>query len=243
MKRGFSFECLGICAGAVFLIFLIALPVFAQPGTQGAGPGTSTPDADQQNTEQSGEPVQMTDIHDIKPPIKHGFNPVILYYALLGVVILALVGAALRYWNKRRIKEWDALTAPLSPDEAAHRLLDELRGARDITGKEFYFRLSAIFRGYIQGRFNMDALEMTTEEFVPRIDELGMDQDLRQQLKMLALFADPIKFAAEPASEDKMKTDLMFVRDLVKQTTPAETAGEEGFKDSMSQGVKRSSSP
>ena len=230
MRKGSAFS--GAAASAGLFLLLFAACVFAQQGAPGGGPAPPAPDTGREQTRPPGGPVEINDIHDIKPPIDPGFDPAVLYYALLAVVILALVGAGLWYWQKRRIKEWEAFIEPLSPDEAAHRLLDELRGARDITGKEFYFRLSAILRGYIRGRFSIDAPEMTTEEFVPRIEGLAMGRDLRHQLKTLVLFSDPIKFAAQPAAKDKMMSDLVFVRDLVKQTTTVEAGEENESKDS-----------
>ena len=183
----------------------------------------------------------MTDIHDIKPPVKPGFDPTILYYTLAGVLILAMAAAAFLFWKRRKRKTTEDVTERLFPDEAAYRLLDELRGKQDISGKEFYFRLSAIVRGYVQARFGIDAPEMTTEEFVPRIEDLGIERDLQLLLRNLCFSIDPVKFAAEPAEEKQMIEDLSFVRSFVKQTTPdKEVSEEKGFKDSRGQGAKGS---
>ena len=87
-------------------------------------------------------------------------------------------------------------------------------------GKEFHFRLSAILRTYIQGRYGINAPEMTTEEFVPRIADLGIPRELRKCLKSLCRTSDPVKFAGVHAVESEMRKDLMFVRNFVRQTTP-----------------------
>ena len=177
--------------------------------------------------EQSGEAAQMTDIHDIKPPVAPGFDPSILYFILGGVLVLALAAAGWVFWKRRKAKSAQDATVWLFPDEAAYRSLDQLRGEENLSGKEFYFRLSAITRGYIQERFGIDALEMTTEEFVPRIEDLGVETTLQTTLRDLCHFADPIKFAAAPVERHKMFEDLSFVRNFVKQTTPEKETGEE----------------
>ncbi|MCJ7830196.1 MAG: hypothetical protein MUP74_02300 [Desulfobacterales bacterium] len=61
---------------------------------------------------------------------------------------------------------------------------------------------------------------MTTEEFVPCIDRLRIDNDLAQRLKRLCRSMDPVKFGGETVVEKQMKTDLFFARDFVRKTTP-----------------------
>ncbi len=186
--------------------------VKTESGSEPAIPG-DTESAEEQET------VEMTDIHDIKLLENIGVDLTLLYYALGAVLILALLFAVFFYLKKRkkRIKEKTIVT--LSPDKAAFALLDELTDVEIIDGKEFYFRLSAILRAYIEGRYSINAPEMTTEEFLPRIKELKLDKELQQNLRKLFHSTDPVKFAGSLPVENKMEKDLFFVRSFVKQTT------------------------
>ncbi|MCP4344711.1 MAG: hypothetical protein GY795_04190 [Desulfobacterales bacterium] len=191
---------------------------------KGMPPGALTPDS---TDAKGGENViEMSDIHDIKPPEKIGINLVPLYYALLAVLILALIAVAIFYLKKRKKKIKKKKIITLSPEEQAMNMLDGLLDVDSIEGKEFYFRLSAILRTYIQGRYSIDAPEMTTEEFLPRVDELKIDRELQQQLKELFRATDPVKFAGARAVQTRMQNDLNFVISFVKKTTEKEVRSE-----------------
>ena len=116
---------------------------------------------------------------------------------------------------------------------AAMQALDVIGDVRGQDGKTFYFRLSAILRQYVLGRFGVGAPEMTTEEFLPCIDRLPVARDLSRQLKKLCKAMEPVKFAGEKTMEKQMEEDLFFVRGFVRQTTqeadpesPSETSAE-----------------
>ncbi|MFC1813383.1 DUF4381 family protein [Thermodesulfobacteriota bacterium] len=163
--------------------------------------------------------AEMTDIHDIKPPEKAGVDPVLFYCLLLGALLLVLLFVGFYFWKKRGKKAAELDIAPLPPDVAALRFLDELATEENSDEKAFYFRLSAILRHYIRGRYHINAPEMTTEEFLPRVEQLGLHVGLQQPLRELFRSTDPIKFARVPAGEAKMKSDLIFVKEFVEQTT------------------------
>jgi len=161
----------------------------------------------------------MTDIHDIKPVVEAGFDSALLLYVVAGLVIAVLIGCLIYYLLRRRKTKITTVEPVLLPEETARRLLERLSGFETISSRDFYFRLSAILRGYIKGRFNINAPEMTTEEVLPRIDKIDLDRKLRQDVKKLLSTADPIKFAGLHAACDQMGEDLLFVKNFVKCTT------------------------
>ncbi len=188
--------------------------------TKATPPGTLTSDS---TASKAGENViEMSDIHDIKPPEKIGIDLTPLYYVLLTVLILAILVIAVIYLKKRKKRKKEKKFVSLPPDELAMSLLDELLDIDNVEGKKFYFQLSAILRGYIQGRYGINAPEMTTEEFLPRVDELGIERGLQQRLRDLFHVADPVKFAGAHAVQTRMRNDLNFVISFVKQTSESE---------------------
>jgi hypothetical protein len=179
--------------------------------------------------------VQIDDIHDIKSLEKYGINPALVWYGVLGFIIIVLAAAILMYWKKQR-KTILEVEASISPEETALNLLDDLHALMDSDGKKFYFRLSMILREYIWHRFGMGAPEMTTEELLPRIAELELDSRLLQGAREFLRAGDPVKFAEQPAVTETMQRHLEFVRSFVTQTTPVSvTVDENKTNDSVLQ--------
>lgn len=172
----------------------------------------------------------MTDIHDIKPLISiffPGSFPKGFWYLIAGILLVALLVVAYRYWRKqKRAQDISPAEVILPPEVTAFQALNALAAEREIPDKAFYFRLSAILRTYISSRFSVDSLEMTTEELLPAVDRLGIDRGLKSGIKDFLLFSDPVKFADVTAQLLRRESDLEFVGGFVKQTTPDSTEDE-----------------
>lgn len=169
---------------------------------------------------QANAPAPMTDIHDILPPVSVGLDAPWLWIGLitLGAVLLA----ALVWWlykRGRKSRSIETIVPELPPELIARQALDQISDVRGMDGKTFYFRLSAILRRYVFGRFGVGAPEMTTEEFLPCIDSLSIDRDLSTGLKGLCRAMDPVKFGGQTTAETQMEADLLFARQFVRKTT------------------------
>jgi hypothetical protein len=174
----------------------------------------------------------MTDIHDIKPALSMGPDLHWLYWALAAVAVLVLAVLAWQLWRRRKKPPAAEDAAPPIPAETeAYGLLDALAAEGGLDPKQFYFRLSAILRRYIERRFEVPAAEMTTEELLPTVDRLSLGPQLSQPLKAFCRATDPIKFAGAGADAHHMAQDMAFVRNFVRTTTeitPAAMADEAG---------------
>jgi len=166
--------------------------------------------------------ADMADIRDIKPPLLPAFDPTTLYWAL-GLILLALALAAAWYLWRRRQRRKQATAAPLKPHEAATRDLEALNSDLDCPGREFYFRLSTIFRGYVENAFDIKALEMTTEELLPKLASLPVPAELHAEAKGFLRNADPVKFAGREVDRKAMSKDFSLVRTFVEATKPPES--------------------
>jgi hypothetical protein len=163
----------------------------------------------------------MTDIHDIKDPWTFPAPPYWLAWILAALVAAALAWWLIRRW-KNRTKPPQPAAPPLPPDRAAVEALDRLAG-RNLAPKAHYFELSLILRTYIEGRYGIGAVEMTTEEFLPRLRDLGLGPTLEAETRRFALETDPIKYADTGADRPRMVRDLEWVRGFVDRTRPKET--------------------
>jgi hypothetical protein len=176
------------------------------------------------------QPLPMTDIHDIKPLTSvffPGSFPKSLWCLMAGLLLAGLLVVVYRIWRKKQCPRDISPAEILRPPEVvAREALAALAAAPEIAEKAYYFRLSAILRAYLSGRFGVDGLEMTTEELLPAVELLGIDRTLKSGIRDLLLFSDPVKFADFSASMSRRNSDLEFVSGFVKQTTPDLTEDE-----------------
>ncbi len=202
-----------------FVLFIsLSMTGYADQDIAAVAPKGSTPMGQMAGTDQQ----TMTDIHDILPLVPVGMDKKWIALGLAIAGILLLVGA-LWYWKKRKNNSLKIRAVPvILPHQAALSALGEISDIKHIDGKTFYFRLSAIIRQYVHGRFGVGAPEMTTEEFLPHIDRLDIALDFQMALKALCRSSDPVKFAGHPAVEEQMEKDFLFAGSFVEKTKPIE---------------------
>ncbi len=141
--------------------------------------------------------------------------------ALLGIVALVAWGLVRLLGRKRTSRT----IAERPAHEVALEALARLRSARLFEAgqvEQYYVRLSAIVRGYLEARFLLRAPEMTTEEF------LGVAQRSPQLVSghrpVLGQFlgeADLVKFAQHVPREIDAERAYTAAREFVESTTPA----------------------
>lgn len=174
-----------------------------------------------------------SDIHDIRDPVQAGVNPAIYYGVGGGLAVL--FAAALLWWlirrrTRRRAKDLPHVSATVfkTPEAEALDDLALLETTPPDQPAVFYFRLSAIFRRYLERRFEIDAMEMTTEELLPRLGRLDLDRELEGGLKTFLKFGDQVKFArAVPDTSDMMR-HLALITDIVNHSKAVASAAETG---------------
>ncbi|MEJ2158030.1 MAG: DUF4381 family protein [Desulfobacteraceae bacterium] len=181
--------------------------------TTTAQPGSVPPD--------TADPPPMTDIHDIKPILDLGGHWPWGMSLLVAALALLLLALAWWFWKRRRRpgKQEEVVVVAVAPDQEALAALDALTDETGLAPRQFYFRLSAILRRYIERRYHFPAAEMTTEELLPHLDRLPLDSHLAQTFKAFCREADPIKFAGAASRREQVERNLAFCRDFVRSTT------------------------
>jgi len=173
------------------------------------------------------------ELRDIKPPQEVPWRPgkLLIYGAVTGVLLIA--GAGLFYFlrkKKSRLPE-PPLPAHVRAFEELEQLTREQLIERGIV-REYYFRLSEIFRRYIERRFHIPAVERTTEEIMPdmvRLQECG--PAVKAETQDILRYADLVKFARfqpdrKTSAQDYQK--VVRVIEATKQAPPAETSDHPG---------------
>lgn len=94
--------------------------------------------------------------------------------------------------------------------------------------KEYYTRLTDILRVYLDGRFNINAMEMTSSQIVEALTHNDETKDSEQMMRQILEIADFVKFAkVRPLPEDNklaMDSALRFVENTkpIEQPKPAD---------------------
>jgi hypothetical protein len=170
-----------------------------------------------------GKPGAATDLRDIKGPVEVPRDYTVLWWIAGGIVLVIALAAALYWLLNRRRKQ---LAAPPRPaHEIALEALTRLRRAGLLEAGshgEFYVRLSAIVRRYLEGRFALRAPEMTTEEFLQaaqRNRQLATTH--RSALQSFLVEADLVKFARHVPTPADGERAYQAAREFVQSTAPA----------------------
>jgi len=161
------------------------------------------------------------DIRDVKPPVNFPAD-YSLFFFILGCIFLAVLFFFLRYWSQR-LKEAEKIVAqPDPPWVTALRRMEKLESRHLPQAgqfKEFYTDLSAIIRQYMEGRFNINAPEMTTEEFLSSLKHaVELNAEHQRLLQDFLNSSDMVKFAKYGPSVGEAEKSFVFARRLVEET-------------------------
>lgn len=176
-------------------------------------------------------PSDSTDvIFDIVSPAKVGYSAgEILPWVLLAIAVIT--GAILGYKYLKRPRKTEEEEKSKIPDEPIHiitfRELDKLENKelwQKGKVKEYYSRLTEILRFYLEIRYGIRALEMTSEEIINKLSGEGIEKNNFESLKVILRNADLSKFARY-SHDSKTNTGSMdaartFVRDTYKTNDP-----------------------
>ena len=164
----------------------------------------------------------MQDIHDIRPPVQFGFDPGLLKIILMvsGVIILLVLAFFLikKYLKKRKnIKGMMCLPAPMAPFEAALKELDLLLMRQMNDPRLFYFDLTSVLRKYIGRSFGINAIEMTSQEFIRSINSLDLDNVSKKDITRFQKYCDPFKYAGLVPEKNLLIQDISFIKKTILQ--------------------------
>ena len=168
------------------------------------------------------------DIKPIKPPLKAPITFMEILPWLLGVILLGLVIFVAVYIIRRRRMSKPLLQLrskpKLPPHVVALEALENLRLKKLWQAgkvKDYYTELTDIIRYYIEGRYSIQAMEMTSEEIMQGLKNHETGSEIRKILKDTLVLADLVKFAkAQPLpleNEQSLNQSIEFV----KATKPA----------------------
>ena len=161
-------------------------------------------------------------IHDIKGQIRYPvtFREVLPWIGL-GLGIAALIALAVWLIIRYRRRHDQEAQRKDPAHIVALRKLDNYRGSKmwaPEKQKAFYSGVTDTLREYIDARYDIGAMEMTTAEIVKDLKKTDVPQDLQNGLKELFEVADFVKFAKFTASDEDNARVLPFAVRFVTST-------------------------
>lgn len=152
-------------------------------------------------------------------------------YVAWGLAALALLAAAawaLRRWlaaRGRRLGDLFRPAPPLPPHVAAIRALEALHHQKlwqNNRHKLYYSGLTDILRTYIAARWEIGAMEMTSDEIVAALRDTELPDKARRDLGSILRNADLVKFAKATPEAEENEADYLKCYYFVEETKPAD---------------------
>ena len=173
-------------------------------------------------------------IHDIKGVVRYPLKASEVIPYVLGVLALAFV--AVMIWMlivSRRKRNGGGAARKDPPYLVALRKLEHFRGSKywvPEKQKAFYSGITDALREYIDARYGIDAMEMTTAEIFKDLKSSGVPADLYEEMKTLFETADFVKFAKASASDEENAAALPAAVRFVTVTYQSQLAEEEAAR-------------
>ncbi|MEI6695981.1 MAG: hypothetical protein WCO13_07920 [Bacteroidota bacterium] len=164
-------------------------------------------------------------IKDIKPPLEAPITlKELLPYIGLGLGIIAIIVLAV-YFIRRYTKKKDNVLTPPKPKIPPHKkALQDLEALRvkklwqNDRIKDYHSELTEILRVYFEYQFNVQALEMTSDEILEAFKTISKDEVSTSKLRQILSLADLVKFAKQLPLPDQHDLSLNNAIAIVKTT-------------------------
>ncbi|MEI6554016.1 MAG: hypothetical protein WCL70_00345 [Paludibacter sp.] len=166
-------------------------------------------------------------IADIKPVFDMRFDwRDFLKTVLLVLVILILIGVLIylfqRFFKKKTVLTENEIKLLQPAHVVALNQLDKIKQEKlwqQDRPKEYHTELTDVLREYIERIFNINSMEMTSEEILDHLRSLRMEQkSTYQSLQQILKLADLVKFAKWNAAPDEHELSLINAYLFVNQT-------------------------
>lgn len=174
---------------------------------------------------ESVKPSEAGDIKDIKPPVEipRDWWHLVKWFVLGGALVVLAFLVFIIYRRKKAGKGLLPIreAPPRPPHEVAYEALDQLRDSDLLENgriKEFYTEISEIIRQYIEGRYFIVAMEMTTTEVLEGLSTAEVSEDNFNLFQTFLDQSDLVKFAKRIPSEDENEEILNTAYEIVNRT-------------------------
>lgn len=162
----------------------------------------------------------------IVPPVAAPIRMKDVFPWILGLLLLVVIGFGIWFFLKRRKPKVDengnVAKGPVIPPYT--KAIDSLENLRQQKlwqagkTKEYYSSLTDIAREYIEGQFDVNAVEMTTDDILEEIKPLKFNDEVYAKFKDTMELADLVKFAKYAASNLENDIAMNNMTDFVNES-------------------------
>jgi len=139
--------------------------------------------------------------------------------AVIGIFLVTLViwYGVRKYRSSKRKGEppWDVALKELTD-------IEQTLAGKGMLGKTFYFRLTWMFKRYINARYGFDVYGKTDRELISFLELVGFAPNLVQEIRLIFEGSAVIKFANEQAVQERIKNDLAASIAFINKTISTE---------------------
>lgn len=162
----------------------------------------------------------------IVPPVAAPIRMKDVFPWILGLLLLVVIGFGIWFFLKRRKPKVDengnVVKGPVIPPYT--KAIDSLENLRQQKlwqagkTKEYYSELTDIAREYIEGQFEVNAVEMTTDDILEEIKPLNFNAEVFAKFKDTMELADLVKFAKYAATNLENDIAMNNMTDFVNES-------------------------
>ncbi len=177
--------------------------------------------------------ADATEIKGIKPPLPPPRGP--LVYILMTLLLLTIIGALiLLYLRKLSRAKYLPLEVPTlrPPHEIAQERLKQIEAMNLVAQgkmKDYHTEISHVIRQYIEARYNISALELTTEDLLERLGHAAIEAVNLSLIRNFLVHCNLVKFAkyqpSKPQAHERMDEACRMI-DATKQVVPRVVTNE-----------------
>lgn len=167
------------------------------------------------------------ELADIKPVMDPKFDWMGFWTIVLTILVVCLALALIyflyrKYFKKQSVLDEKKQELLLPAHVVALNYLDKIKQEKawqQGRSKEYHTELTDVIRTYIERMFNINSMEMTSEEILDQFRLMRMEQkSVYLSLQQILKLADLVKFAKWDATPDEHELSLMNAYLFVNQT-------------------------
>lgn len=169
--------------------------------------------------------TSLTKVKDIKPPYDEPFDwkwylpQIYIGLAIIAAIILLII--IIKKLSKKKPQEIIIEQPKIPAHVTALETLEKIKAEaiwKENKTKEYYSAIADTVRLYIEERFNINALELTSDEIIKIFKSQVVDADSKLKLNQILTLSDFVKFAKQIPIEAEHTLTLNNAFDFVKGT-------------------------
>ena len=146
-------------------------------------------------------------------------------YLVALIVLGALAGGVYYYWRKKKQKQdllahIKVIIPPHREALTALRALEEKKLWQQGMVKQYYSEATEIIRHFFERRWNIIALELTTDEILMQMKHIPDALNVWKEMESFFITADLVKFAKYEPSPAEHENEMRSAYEIVRVMVP-----------------------